>query len=98
MPSLPIAPDESGGEPRCVATCPSWSAREAHCSLPEQCVLRVPGDPCTPRVRELVALAGRRCDGCAYWEPRGCGDGSCEQHRCSLTNAGESCSRWEAKP
>lgn len=61
--SLPIAPDESSGEPRCQRECPSWGSTDArrygHCAHPEQGTQRVIGDLCLPRVRELVALAGR---------------------------------------
>jgi hypothetical protein len=64
--SLPIAPDESTGEPRCVATCPSATPSTCGgvcCSECVDCevdqVSTEVGLLCLPRVRELVALAGR---------------------------------------
>jgi hypothetical protein len=63
MPDLPIAPDESSGEPRCQRDCPSWGSTDAvrygHCAHPEQGTQRVIGDMCHPRVRELVAENAR---------------------------------------
>ena len=101
MPDLPIAPDESGDVPLCVASCARarWFDRRLLCDsdngrhYPHRAV-------CHPRVRELVALSRRRCDGCAWWRETPAHDdgiGHCAAHD-QTRRDGESCSRWEAKP
>lgn len=107
MTDLPIAPDESTGEPRCVATCPSATPSTCGgvcCSECVDCevdqVSTEVGLLCLPRVRELVAISRRRCDGCRrYTEDARLypADGRCVTRGCA-TMAHDCCSRWEAKP
>lgn len=98
MTSLPIAPDESSGEPRCQRECPHRSKTYPTSTVFGPCAItqRPPlqhGALCLPRVRELVAISRRRCDGCRhvadFWT---CPD------RAGVMGTEESCSRWEARP
>lgn len=97
MPDHPIAPDLTGDVPRCVVSCPSRERtlvdRYGHCTDPAQPRHGVIGDICIPRVRELVAISRRRCDGCRDWNDGLCANGMYRERR----KPGESCSRWEAK-
>ncbi len=101
MSSLPIAPDESSGEPLCHRLCQQYRhlvGGQVGCNLSIYCV--DPGKTlCLPRVRELVQISRRRCDGCRHWTTHGtrtdvgwCSDGG-------LRDASDCCrERWEAKP
>lgn len=107
MPSLPIAPDESGDVPRCWTGCghfdierrqrgPDWYDEDGVCR--HESAMREPGDICLPRVRELVALSRRRCDGCHRYEPTTTRhDGTCPM-RVGVVPAHGHCEEWEAKP
>lgn len=101
MTDLPIAPDESSGEPRCWHTCPQYSASRGWAEWchqdPARLLLTHRGDLCLPRVRELVAISRRRCDGCEFLDDyRPMGDTVCLMWG-SATDPGESCSHWEAR-
>ena len=100
MPDPPIAPDESGDVPLCVASCARarWFDRRLLCDsdngrhYPHRAV-------CHPRVRELVALSRRRCDGCHRYADDARAypaDGRCVTRGCA-TMRHDCCSRWEAK-
>jgi hypothetical protein len=95
MPDLPIAPDESSGEPRCQPECPSahWSAHGVFCRSDHDRYYP-PSSLCLPRIRELLAISRRRCDGCQNDTE---GHGVCPDINGALAPDG-SCSRWEAKP
>lgn len=102
MTDHPIAPDESSDVPRCVATCPSATVVDCGCCVDCE-VDRVQtevGLMCLPRVRELVQISRRRCDGCKWWRETPAHDdgyGQCVAHD-QTRAAHESCSRWEASP
>lgn len=102
MTSLPIAPDESGDVPRCVRECPHYSSDDygEECSAPGHPVVTEAGRFCLPRVRELVQISRRRCDGCRHWTALAETDrGFCESLAAGhTTHPEESCSRWEARP
>jgi hypothetical protein len=90
-------PDESSGVPLCVESCPHYRG-----GYEPWCVLGSPTDPvtlCHPRIRDLVALSRRRCDGCHHWSGLDDGQGACDgfgdRHS---TYADECCSRWRARP
>lgn len=57
------------------------------------------GLPCLPRIRELVALSRRRCDGCHRFSqsPTRHSDGTCPL-RVGLIPPDGHCEDWEAKP
>lgn len=103
MPSLPIAPDESGDVPRCVRECPHYSSDDygEECSAPGHPVVTEAGRFCLPRVRELVAISRRRCDGCKWWRETPAhddGHGHCAAHD-QTRHASDCCrERWEANP
>ena len=101
MPDPRPAPDESSGVPRCVRECPHYSSDDygEECSAPGHPVVTESGRSCLPRIRELVALSRRRCDGCPrYVEDARAypSDGRCSKRGCT-TMAHDCCSRWEAK-
>ena len=98
MTDLPIAPDESGDVPLCVASCARarWFDRRLLCDsdngrhYPHRAV-------CLPRIRELVAISRRRCDGCRHSKPlQEESDVFCHLWRIRQ-NPGGHCNEWAAK-
>ena len=99
MPNLPIAPDESGDVPRCSQRCLHFVGQSFDtyitCAIGDREQLR--GSPCLPRVRELVAISRRRCDGCRHSKPlQGESDVFCHLWRIRQ-NPGGHCNEWAAK-
>lgn len=98
-----IQPDESGDVPRCGrAECVQFVLQDmttdaGACTL--ESIHPLGHDLCLPRVRELVQLAARRCDGCArYWQMVGDGAGHCsDPGREGPRRNGDHCSHWEAR-
>jgi hypothetical protein len=99
-------PDESSGEPRCTRTCELLeSVNDTMETMVQICGVTargiVVGELCRPRVRELVQISRRRCDGCEHWREMveddvTTGDGVCSESE-TLWCDYESCSRWEER-
>jgi hypothetical protein len=101
------APDESSGVPVCVESCQHYSSRTDEygdrqhqwCDLDPYRDTHADTEPCLPRIRDLVAISRRRCDGCQHWSPLDDGQGACDgfgdRH---ATYADEVCSRWRDRP
>ncbi len=103
MADLPIAPDESEGIPECAVTCPHYITRPG--TAPDECALEPEMAAegaylCLPRIRELLALSRRRCDGCLHWDAleHRRDSGWCSVWGSKGVGAEAFCSRWEAKP
>jgi hypothetical protein len=106
MTDHPIRPTIVNGLPLCSAECPLLHPGDLSLVVITGsgcCLTHQPVDPgsslCLPRVRELVAVSQRRCDGCRHWERYGVlSRGTCAAWvGASLADEDESCSRWEAK-
>jgi hypothetical protein len=101
MPDRP-APDESSGVPLCSASCPLYSegdGEETFGTCGADGGATCFASYCLPRIRELVALSRRRCDGCRRWHrtPGRAIDGVCSV-RVGWVPAHGCCEEWEAKP
>jgi hypothetical protein len=90
-------PDESSGEPRCTRTCELLdSVHDTMETMVQICGATargiVVGELCRPRVRELVQISRRRCDGCEWLRD----DARCPDVYRNLLPDGH-CSRWEER-